>query len=160
MTTRQKYIKLLDQYWSTIVHLRYKGIDQYHLHLIGVTRPGYESHHIFSRKNLSTRWDTDNGILLSRGHNYGPAHTNPEAFRIFLKDKWFKSEKKYCDLYLKSQMKVQYRERDWPLLEQALILELIVLITKNGYNINFSPGLSYTAKLKALKSMSREVTGR
>jgi hypothetical protein len=54
-------------------------------------RPTLNSHHIFSRKNASTRWDLENGICLCVGHHTMSskfsAHGNPIAFTYWLEER-------------------------------------------------------------------------
>ena len=53
-------------------------------------KPTLNSHHIFSRKNRSTRWDVSNGICLCVGHHTMSskfsAHGNPIAFTYWLEE--------------------------------------------------------------------------
>ena len=53
-------------------------------------KPTLNSHHIFSRKNAATRWDTDNGLCLCVGHHTMSskfsAHGNPIAFTYWLEE--------------------------------------------------------------------------
>ncbi len=53
-------------------------------------KPTLNSHHIFSRKNASTRWDLDNGLCLCIGHHTMSskfsAHGNPIAFTYWLEE--------------------------------------------------------------------------
>ena len=56
----------LDKAWSLLVKLR-AGMK---CEIQGCThKPTLNSHHIFSRKNASTRWDVENGICLCVGHH-------------------------------------------------------------------------------------------
>ena len=53
-------------------------------------KPTLNSHHIFSRKNASTRWDVENGICLCVGHHTmsskQSAHGNPIWFTYWLEE--------------------------------------------------------------------------
>lgn len=62
------------------------------------------SHHIFSRKNYSVRWDLDNGICLCPSHHMFShtmsAHKAPLSFVALLKSN--RSEEWYDKLMLKA----------------------------------------------------------
>ena len=53
-------------------------------------KPTLNSHHVFSRKNASTRWDVNNGLCLCIGHHTMSskfsAHGNPIAFTYWLEE--------------------------------------------------------------------------
>ncbi|GAG32481.1 unnamed protein product, partial [marine sediment metagenome] len=49
------------------------------------------THHIFSRSNLSVRWDLNNGVCLCSGHhtlNNNSAHKAPTEFVEWMKEIW------------------------------------------------------------------------
>lgn len=116
--------KLLDKAWSKLVKLR-AGMK---CEIDGCKhKPTLNSHHIFSRKNASTRWDVDNGICLCVGHHTMSskfsAHGNSIAFTYWLEEykgsdfidelsdkahsvkKWFKFEKEELLEELNKQIK-------------------------------------------------------
>jgi hypothetical protein len=77
----------LDKAWSKLVKLRagmkceVKGCKY---------KPTLNSHHIFSRRSTSTRWDLDNGLCLCVGHHTMSttmsAHQNPISFTYWLEE--------------------------------------------------------------------------
>ena len=77
----------LDTAWSKLVKLR-AGMK---CEIEGCKhKPTLNSHHIFSRKNRSTRWDIENGLCLCIGHHTMSskfsAHGNPIAFTYWLEE--------------------------------------------------------------------------
>jgi len=77
----------LDIAWSRLVKLR-AGMK---CEIENCThKPTLNSHHIFSRKNASTRWDLENGLCLCIGHHTMSskfsAHGNPIAFTYWLEE--------------------------------------------------------------------------
>ena len=113
----------LDKAWSLLVKLR-AGMK------CEVPRckhkPTLNSHHVFSRKNRSTRWYVENGICLCVGHhNFSSkfsAHGNPIAFTYWLEEykgsdwidalsvkahtikKWYKHEKEELLIELQKEI--------------------------------------------------------
>jgi len=77
----------LDTAWSLLVKLR-AGMKCEINHC--THKPTLNSHHIFSRKNRSTRWDVNNGICLCVGHHTmsskKSAHGNPIWFTYWLEE--------------------------------------------------------------------------
>ena len=77
----------LDTAWSKLVKLRagMKCEIENCKH-----KPTLNSHHIFIRKNRSTRWDVENGLCLCIGHHTMSskfsAHGNPIAFTYWLEE--------------------------------------------------------------------------
>ena len=91
-------------------------------------KPTLNSHHIFSRKNASTRWDVENGMCLCIGHHTmsskKSAHGNPIWFTYFLEEykgsdwidalsfkahstkKWSKFEKEELLIELQNEIKI------------------------------------------------------
>lgn len=65
--------KQLDTLWSQAIHLRDKVCR-----ICGDEKG--QAHHIFTRKNFSTRWDLENGILLCFNHHKNMAHEKPLDF--------------------------------------------------------------------------------
>lgn len=89
----------LDKKWSKLVKLK-AGLKCEYCGCIN----NLQSHHIFSRKNKSTRWDVSNGICLCFEHHIASsvfsAHKTPLKFA-----KWFKTYKGddfFLNLKLKS----------------------------------------------------------
>ena len=76
----------LDDAWSKLVKLQWGEQCAY----CGKRRY-VQSHHIFSRSNKSTRWDTSNGIALCVGHHTFSskfsAHKTPTEFTMWLEQK-------------------------------------------------------------------------
>jgi len=118
----------LDIAWSKLVKLR----ANMKCEIQGCThKPTLNSHHIFSRKNRSTRWDVENGICLCIGHHTMSskfsAHGNPIAFTYWLEEykgsdwidalskkshsirKWHKFEKEE----LLEELLTQIKELEW-----------------------------------------------
>ena len=78
----------LDIAWSRLVKLR----ANMKCEIENCThKPTLNSHHIFSRKNASTRWDLENGLCLCIGHHTMSskfsAHGNPIAFTYWLEER-------------------------------------------------------------------------
>ena len=81
----KKQTKTLDNLWSKIIKLRAKEKCEY---CGNPTR--LNSHHIFSRKNRSVRWDIANGVALCPLHHtlgQMSAHAAPIEFAEWLKEK-------------------------------------------------------------------------
>jgi hypothetical protein len=76
---RSKIIKDCDKLWSQIVRQRDGECVIKDCH-----NESAHAHHIFSRKNLSTRFDPKNGITLCYRHHIYFAHSDYEKFRDFL----------------------------------------------------------------------------
>ncbi len=70
MTKHQK--KTLDQLWQ-------KKITGGQCSYTGCNQIGCEGHHILKRRYRNTRWDTENGRPLCRGH-HDWAERNPQAY--------------------------------------------------------------------------------
>jgi len=84
-TTRRKLRDQLDKLWAEIVKQRAGHKCEY----CGKTTY-LNTHHIFSRSNLSVRWDLDNGSCLCSGHhtlNTWSAHKSPIEFIEWIMDK-------------------------------------------------------------------------
>lgn len=77
---RTKISKELDKLWSVIVRNR----DGNKCVIEGCKNDSCHAHHIFSRKNHSTRWDVSNGISLCYFHHMRWAHVQYEEFRDFI----------------------------------------------------------------------------
>jgi hypothetical protein len=74
-----------DRYWAILV----KELAGNKCEFCGKEQ-SLNSHHIFSRSNMATRWETDNGICLCVGHHvFGnmSAHKSPIEFVEWLKEK-------------------------------------------------------------------------
>ena len=85
-TTRRKLRDQLDKLWAEIVKQRAGYKCEY------CRKTTYlNTHHIFSRSNLSVRWDLDNGICLCSGHHTlsnDSAHKSPVEFVEWIKEMW------------------------------------------------------------------------
>ena len=84
-TERKKLRDQLDKLWAILVKLQVGGKCE----RCGSTEH-LNSHHIFSRSNLSVRWDLDNGVCLCVGHHtFGrwSAHKAPIWFIEWIKEK-------------------------------------------------------------------------
>jgi hypothetical protein len=70
--------KRADEYWSRCIRTRDSGKCRIGgcSYLCNVPHP----HHVFGRKNLATRWDMENGLLLCFLH-HRKAHDDPESIR-------------------------------------------------------------------------------
>jgi predicted restriction endonuclease len=82
--TKTQLNKKADTEWSLSV----KEKAGFKCEVCGSTQ-SLNSHHIFGRKNYSTRWDIDNGICLCVGHHkFNPkfsAHESPTLFTDWVK---------------------------------------------------------------------------
>ena len=74
--TRAQVIKECDRLWSLAVRQR-DGKCLYP----GCNKDNLQAHHIFSRRNMSTRFDIENGACICMGHHLYGAHQNYEEFR-------------------------------------------------------------------------------
>ncbi|TET08093.1 MAG: hypothetical protein E3J83_04255 [Candidatus Atribacteria bacterium] len=85
-TTRRKLRDQLDKLWAEIVKKRAGNKCEY------CRKTTYlNTHHIFSRSNLSVRWDLDNGVCLCAGHHTlsnNSAHKSPAEFIEWIKEMW------------------------------------------------------------------------
>ena len=84
-TTRKKLRDQLDHYWAVIIKQRASKVCEYP----ECNRITYlNSHHIFGKANMATRWDLENGLCLCCGHhtmNNFSAHHSP-AFEDWIKE--------------------------------------------------------------------------
>ena len=84
-TKRRKLRDQLDKLWAEIIKQRNGYKCEY------CSKTTYlNSHHIFSRSNLSVRWSLDNGVCLCSGHhtlNTLSAHKSPMEFAEWIRDK-------------------------------------------------------------------------
>lgn len=101
-------ISTLDTLWSKAVKL---------LHRNKCAKCGrmttLNSHHLFSRSNMSVRWDVDNGICLCVSHHmFGKdsAHKAPLEFVLWLEDEWGRF--RIDDLRVKAKKKYIKRSRE------------------------------------------------
>lgn len=76
--------KRLDDAWSLLVKLRANSMCE----VCGKSNP-LNSHHVWSRRNKSVRWDLDNGVCLCVGHHIGvkSAHKDPMWFSDWIREK-------------------------------------------------------------------------
>lgn len=120
MAKRKRNVeKLLDISWSHLVKLK----ANMKCEIENCThRPTLNSHHIFSRRNRSTRWDTDNGICLCVGHHTMSskfsAHGNAIAFTYWLEE--YKGKDFVEKLSIKAHSTVKMTNQD----KEDLLVEL------------------------------------
>ena len=110
--------KKLDDAWSKAVKIRDNFECQYCRR-----QTTLNSHHIFSRRNRSTRWDLNNGITLCVSHHTFSskfsAHGNGIAFARWLEAKM---GKKWLNLLeLKANQTVKHNKADKELILQGLL---------------------------------------
>ena len=67
--------------------------------------------HVFSRGNMSTRWDLENGITLCYYHHIHWCHRQPLEFARWCKQRF--GEKKYKELEEKSLGVYQFTKNDY-----------------------------------------------
>jgi len=91
-TERRKLRDQLDKLWSEIVKQRAGYRCEFRVPGVRCKKTTYlNAHHIFSRSNLSVRWDLDNGVCLCSGHhtlNNNSAHKAPVEFIEWIKEMW------------------------------------------------------------------------
>ena len=112
--SRKSIRKELDELWAELVKKR----AGYKCERSGKTRY-LNSHHIFSRSNLSVRWDLDNGVCLNAGWHTlqtNSAHKAPIEFIEWIKDK--RGEKWYQELRIKAN-----QIKKWSTPELRILLE-------------------------------------
>jgi len=101
--------KDLDDAWSLLVKLRAGMKCEY----CPKTTP-LNSHHVYGRRNLSTRWDVNNGYCLCVGHHtFDPkfaAHQTPNDFSEWCKKD--RGEKWFDDLNLKAHSTTKWTQLD------------------------------------------------
>ena len=107
--------KQLDDLWRDIVKQRAGFVCEYE----SCNKKTYlNSHHIFRKRNMATRWDLDNGLCLCSGHhtlNNFSAHHSPE-FTDWIKK--YLGEEKYNRIRDKS-----YTIKKWSISELEELLE-------------------------------------
>ena len=109
-TTRRKLRDKLDKLLGIIVRQR----AGYKCERCGKHTP-LNTAHIFSRRNLSTRWDKDNILCLDVGcHFWG--HQNPILFVEFVKEKL--GDEKYEALKVKAN-----EVKKWTIEELEILVE-------------------------------------
>jgi len=86
-------LSTLDSLWAKVIKQRANNRCEY----CGKTTT-LNSHHIFSRSNMGTRWSPENGVCLCVSHHvFGSmsAHKAPVEFVLWLKEKrgdeWFEA---------------------------------------------------------------------
>lgn len=114
-SSRKILRKQLDEIWAEIVKKRAGFVCEY------CNKTTYlNSHHIFRKRNLATRWDIDNGICLCSGHhtlNNFSAHNSIEF------SDWIKKhigEERYNRIRDKS-----YTIKKWTDVELESLLETL-----------------------------------
>ncbi len=113
-TTRRKLRDQLDKLWAILVKQR----AGWKCEKSGETTY-LNSHHIFSRSNLSVRWDLDNGICLTAGWHLlkkESIHKSPIEFIEWLKGK--RGVEWYEDLRKKAN-----RIKKWTIPELEVLVE-------------------------------------
>jgi len=75
---KKSQVKNLDKLWQQVI------VAQDGKCLKCGTTQRLSAHHIFSRKNRSTRWDTNNGVCLCLAHHIFWAHKSPTDFTYWL----------------------------------------------------------------------------
>jgi len=115
-SNRKVLRKQLDKIWSEVVKQRAGNRCE---------RSGkttyLNTHHIFSRSNLSVRWDLNNGVCLNAGWHTlqtNSAHKNPVEFVEWLKKE--RGEEWYNELRFKAN-----QVRKWTDQELELLLEVL-----------------------------------
>ena len=76
---KKRMKKLLDKKWAELVKLR----AGYRCEWCGKKSERLNSHHIFSKRNTSTRWIPENGVCLCVGCHFR-AHQEPVEFVRFI----------------------------------------------------------------------------
>ena len=112
--------KMMLDKWSYLVKLRAGFQCEY----CGTTKT-LNSHHVFSVKNMATKWDIDNGMCLCVGHhkfsNFS-AHLAPLAFGDWMKE--YRGEEWYETLKAKSNSIVKHSKAS----KLAILEELKAMI--------------------------------
>ena len=83
-----------DTLWSLAIHTIYDGKCAY------TKSEGIQAHHVFLRRHNATRWNLDNGVLLSR-EMHAWAHAYQKEFRWWYRGKI--GEERYDALEAKSR---------------------------------------------------------
>lgn len=109
---RQALIKKLDKLWALRIKERDK-VCQYHKEFPGNCGKVLQAAHIFSRRNMNTRWDLQNGLLLCQGIHIFWAHTQPTRF-----NEWIEKRLGHVDYkHLKVRSETLVRNQDLKLVE-------------------------------------------
>jgi len=107
---KKKLEKENDKIWSLIVRHRANGVCQ----KCGTRKSDLEAHHIFSRANKGTRWDTHNGIALCFYCHHVFFHRHPAESTLWVKE-WL-GEATFNYLFEQSKKPVKYDTnfvKDW-----------------------------------------------
>ena len=121
----QNIDKRLDETWSKLVKLKAGNKCE-----VCGKRSALNSHHIFSRANRATRWDTNNGISLCVGHHIGnkfSAHKTSLPFSDWLQKE--RGENWYNLLLAKSRIMYKWHKFEKELLLKELQKEIKSLET-------------------------------
>ena len=114
-TEYQKLKKNLDILWSLIVKQEANNVCVYP----DCNKTTYlNSHHIFGKINMATRWDLENGLCLCCGHhtlNTFSAHQSPDFIDWI---KGYIGKERYQRI-----MKKSYTIRKWSIEEMKELLE-------------------------------------
>lgn len=83
-------------------------------------KPTLNSHHIFTRSNKSTRWDTANGVCLCVGHHTFSskfsAHQTPTEFTYWL-------HRVYGDVFMEELSQKAHSTKKFSKVEKEELLE-------------------------------------
>jgi len=119
-TTKKELEKLADKLWEQAVHKKYGGRCAYS------GKEGTDAHHLFFRRHTSTRWNLDNGILLSRERHTEDssfsAHKTPARFLAWAMQTMGK--RKFSALEKKSRETFQPTMRELESIIRGLRLKL------------------------------------
>lgn len=102
--SRKTWTRILDQLWRDAIRKR----DQMQCRRCGGTSY-LQAAHIHSRNFRSTRWDTDNGLLLCAGCHHW-AHLNPTAFAKFVTEQ---IGQKMVDFLMRRAAEPQHITEPW-----------------------------------------------
>jgi len=115
-TGRQKLKKQLDAFWSLVVKQR----DGNKCVVVNCGKTTHlNSHHIFGKRNMATRFDLENGICLCSGHhtlNTFSAHQSP-AFEDWIKE--YIGGERYNRIKVKS-----FTIKKWTMPEMKELVEI------------------------------------
>ena len=119
-TTKKELVKLADSLWNQAIYKKYGGRCAYS------GKEGCDPHHVFLRRHTATRWDLDNGILLSRERHTEDssfsAHKTPTKFLAWAMQTM--GERKFSELEKKSRETFQPTMRELESIIRGLKLKL------------------------------------
>lgn len=118
--TKKELEKLADELWEKAIHKKYGGRCAYS------GQEGTDAHHIFLRRHTATRWDLENGVLLSRErHTMSTslsAHGTPAKFLAWMMNRM--GEKKFSALEKKSRQTFRPTIRELEKIIEGLKLKV------------------------------------